>query len=102
MNRFVGELRGFSLARRASWLFLLGTSFLSLEAVWAQKVLRSTVFRKGPREARGYLIYNTSFFPSHLFPPTSVQHVRVKRGFRGTQEGFWGRRRGKVGSGVPC
>lgn len=54
-------------------MLLLGTCFLSLEAMWAQKVLRLAVLRGRPREARAYPIYNVSFFSSPLFLP--AQHV---------------------------
>lgn len=73
INRLVGELPCFSPVQSANWLCLLGTSFLSLEVAWTQKVLRLAVSRnRGPGRHVDEL----------LFLPPSVQHVRVEQIFR--------------------
>lgn len=96
INRLAGALPCFVPVRRANWLRPLGTSFLSFEAVWAQKVLRLAVSRnRGPGRHRE--------IQHELLSLSSASSYPASNGiFRVTPEGFWGRNGGKVGSCVPC
>lgn len=95
-NRLARALPCFVPVQRANWLRPLGTSLLSFEAMWAQKVLRLAVSRNRGPGRHGEI-------QRELLSLSSASSYPASHGiFRVAPQAFWGRNGGKVGICVLC